>query len=102
MSKDKNGVELKVGDMVYHSDHPDELSLITYITVDGSIELDRGGYYISEYLIKIQEARTYTEAEMEQCFMAGFRHCLYIECDSIGSFVPDFQEFIQSLNTPKP
>ena len=47
-----------------------------------------------------KNARTYTEAEMEQCFEMGYQRSHYVE--GYGEYGPDFTEFLQSLNTPKP
>ena len=107
---DKNGVELKIGQIVIIPG----VDMAKIVSIEGKrigLNHKSNTFYFNSRVLEFAEFETiidtdppltYTEAEMEQCFMAGFRQCLYIECDSIGSFVPDFQEFIQSLNTPKP
>ena len=47
--------------------------------------------------------RTYSEVEMNHSFESGYERCRYnYSGQSDEEYVPSFQEFIQSLNTPKP
>ena len=108
MSNDKNGVELKVGQIVIIPG----VDMAKIVSIEGKrigLNHKSNTFYFNSRVLEFAEfetlmdtdpPRTYTEAEMEQCFEMGYQRSHYVE--GYGEYGPDFTEFLQSLNTPKP
>ena len=74
----------------------------------GNIPFSMQKFMVLQYIESLKVVsepteRMYSRAEMRHSFEAGYRR---FEYDAFGRFfkepVPRFEEFIQSLNTPKP
>lgn len=80
----------------------------------GNIPFSMQKFLILQYIESLKKCsepteRMYSLAEMQHSFEAGYKRSDYATFDQFFKFdqslkerVADFQEFIQSLNTPKP
>lgn len=110
MTTDKNGNKLKVGDkIIYYYDWAftiialnkySDLPIETINKLTGDIWTFPS--HMIELVIPEPVERTYSRAEMNQSFKAGYKRSEYGAFDQfLKKRVPDFQEFIESLNPPK-
>ena len=74
----------------------------------GNIPFSMQKFMVLQYIESLKVVsepteRMYSRAEMRHSFEAGYKRSEYGTFDQFfKKRVPDFQEFIQSLNTPKP
>lgn len=74
----------------------------------GNIPFSMQNFMVLQYIESLKVVsepteRMYSRAEMWNSYQAGYNRCQYnYSGQSDEEYVPRFQEFIESLNTPKP